>query len=167
MEKIVLTEEEKELLGEYFKTSPINLIRFKSQAVLMREKGLKIKDISEFTLTSQRTIHRWIKGFRERRMASIFSGHQANENASKLTKEQKQQIKEALSMPPSEYGIPKEFWDFPALREYTKAEFGVIYESAQSYHVLLKFSHLSFKYPDTLDMRRDERLVRETMAEIK
>ncbi|MCF6153120.1 MAG: IS630 family transposase [Candidatus Kuenenia stuttgartiensis] len=70
-------------------------------------------------------------------------------------------------MPPSEYGIPKEFWDVPALREYTKAEFGVIYESAQSYHVLLKFSHLSFKYPDTLDMRRDERLVRETMAEIK
>lgn len=167
MIKIILTEEEKYLLGEYFKTSPLKLIRLKAHAVLMRNKGLKHKDISDLLFRDQRTIKRWIKDYSEKRMASIFTGHENNENASKLTNEQKQEIANILKKPPSEYGLPKEFWDTPSLKSYIKAEFGTVYESRQSYHFLLKFSNLSFKLPDKFDFRRDEKLIMERMKEIR
>ncbi|MFH1233779.1 MAG: hypothetical protein V1649_03990, partial [Patescibacteria group bacterium] len=71
-----LTNEEKYLLGQYFKTSPIQLIRLKAQAILMRDKGLKLKDMEDLLLKNPRTIQRWTKDFSETRMASIFSGHE-------------------------------------------------------------------------------------------
>lgn len=166
MIKITLTEEEKYLLGSYFKTSPLKLLRLKAQAILMKNEGLKLETMSKLLFREQRTIQRWIKEFSEKRMASIFSGHENNENASKLTKEQKEEVAETLKKPPFEYGLSKEFWDIPALKEYVRAEFGIIYESRQSYYFLLKFSDLSFKLPDKFDERRDEKLIVERMKEI-
>lgn len=167
MIKINITEDERYLLGEHFKTSPIKLIRLKTQAVLMREEGLKLSVMSKLLFKDARTIKRWIKDFSERRMASIFSGRENNENAGKLTKEQKKEISEILKKPPSEYGLPKEFWDVPSIKKYIKAEFGTIYESPRTYHFFLKFSNLSFKLPDKFDIRRDEKLINQRMKEIK
>ena len=133
----------------------------------MRNEGLKLAIMSKLLFRKPRAIQRWIKDFSETRMASIFSGHKNNENASKLTIEQKKEIAEMLKKPPSEYGLPKEFWDTPALKEYVKAEFGTVYESRQSYYFLLKFSNLSFKLPDKFDIRRDEKLINQRMIEIK
>lgn len=164
---IELQEDEKELLGKYLKTSPLILVRLKSQAIVMRNKGLKLQDIADLIFKDRRTIQRWIKEFSETRMASIFTGHKDNNNASKLTKEQRQEIKETLNNPPSECGLPKEFWDVPSVKEYVKAEFGVVYESKQSYHFLLKFSNLSFKLPAKFDFRRDEELIKKRIVEIK
>lgn len=167
MIKISPTKEEIDLLSQHFKTSPLKLVRLKAQAVLMRNEGLKTETMSRVLLKDSRTIQRWLKDFSEIRMASIFTGHQNNENASKLTKEQKQEIKEALHKQPSEQGLPKTFWDVPSMKQYIKTEFGVVYESRQSYHFLLKFSNLSFKLPDKFDYRRNEALIAKRMAEIK
>jgi len=166
MIKIKITTEEKSLLKEYLKRSPLLLIRLKSQALLMRSKGMKLADIGDIVSKDEQTIGRWIKDWDKNRMSSIFTGHKNNENASKLTKEQKEEIKEMLSKPPSEYGIPKEFWDVPSLKEYVEAKFEVVYESVQSYHFLLKFSRLSFKYPDTFDRRRDDEFIKKRIKEI-
>lgn len=166
MISIALQEDEKELLGKHLKTSPLVLVRLKSQAIVMRNKGLKQQDIADLIFKDKRTVQRWIKEFSETRMASIFSGHQNNENAGKLTKGQKKEIKEALNKQPSEYGIPKEFWDTPSLKKYIDAKFDVVYESKQSYHFLLKFSNLSFKLPAKFDFRRDEVLINKRMNEI-
>lgn len=132
----------------------------------MREKGMKLADIGDIVSRDEHAITRWIKDWSERRMASIFTGHQENGNASKLTKEQRQEIKETLEKPPSDQGLPQSFWDVPALKEYVKAKFDTIYESPRSYHFLLKFSNLSFKYPDTFDRRRDEARIEERMGAI-
>lgn len=166
MIKTTLSPEEKVLLKEYLKTCPLALIRYKCQAILMREKGMKLKDIADIVSRDEQTIGRWIKDFATTRMASIFTGHEGNENASKLTKIQKQQIKETLRQPPSAHGLPKEFWDVPTLKEYVSAQCGVVYESVQSYHFLLQFCNLSFKYPDTFDHRRDEACIGKRMLEI-
>lgn len=136
-------------------------------AVIMRHNKMKIKNIASSLFRQERTISRWIRDFSTRRMASIFSGLEDNENAGKLTRDQKQQIKEIISKPPNEQGIPKEFWDVSKLKEYIKAEFGIVYESSQSYHFLLKFSGLSFKYPDKLSPNRNEKLIFERIAEIR
>ena len=115
---------------------------------------------------SERQVTLWRRAWNNRRLSSIFSGHQDNANAAKLTRPQLQQIKEALSQPPSEYGIPKEMWDVPTLKDYVSTTFGVIYESPESYYFILRFSGLSFKYPDTFDLKRNEALIKERMKAI-
>ena len=155
------------LLQQYVQTSPVALIRLKSQSVLMRTNGMKLAGVADVVARSERTVRGWLTDWDSRRMASIFSGHIDNENAAKLTKEQRREIKEALAKPPSENEIPKEFWDVPALKEYLTAEFGIVYESIRSYHFLLRFCNLSFKYPDTFDRRRNETGIEERIKEIR
>jgi len=167
MNRLNLTEDEKELLKIHFLKSPIQLIRFKAQAILMVDEGLPQVQVGRFTARKERTIQLWTNAFKQKRIASLFSGHIDNENASKLTRDQKKQIKEVLAKPPSEYDLPKEFWNVPQLKEYVKAEFGVVYESIQSYHFLLKYSNLSFKYPDRASPSRNETQIENRLKEIK
>ncbi|MEI6790192.1 MAG: IS630 family transposase [Myxococcaceae bacterium] len=167
MRRVQTSEDEHKLLKEYLRTSPLVSIRARCQAILMREKKMSLSDIGDIVSREEHAISRWIKDWENRRIASIFSGHQENENASKLTKEQRNEIKEALKNPPSHYGLPKEFWDIPSLRVYTEAKFDTVYESDRSYHCLLKFSNLSFKYPDTFDFRRDDAKIEKRILEIK
>lgn len=164
---IELSGEESELLKKHFHKSPIELVRLKSQAILMREKGFKIEDIASSLLRDNRSISRWIRDFSFKRMSSIFTGNKDNENASKLTRIQKQEVKEVLSNSPREYGLPYEFWDIPQLKKYIKVRFGVVYESDKSYYYILKFSSLSFKYADKFDIHRDELFIKQRIKEIK
>jgi len=131
------------------------------------DRGMRTEDIALNTDKSIRAVQRWLKDWAVSRIASVISSKQNNTNAAKLTKDQLNQIKQTLSSPPSEAGIPKEFWDVPTLKDYVSATFGVVYESSESYYFMLRFSGLSFKYPDTFDRKRDEKLIREQMAIIK
>lgn len=167
MIQIGLSEEEKRILKNYSKTTPLILIRLKSQAILMKNRKISFVDIADVLDRNERTVRRWVKDFRERRLASIFTGQKDNQHASKLTREQKEEIRTILSEKPTDHGLPKEFWDVPQLKKYVKATFGVIYESTRSYHYLLQFSNLSFKTPDVFDIRRDEAYIRKRMAEIR
>lgn len=167
MIKTNIKKAEKEILKRHLKTSPLLLVRLKSYALLTRDKGMAVKDIADIVSRDEKTISRWLKAWEQQRLGSIFTGHAGNENASKLTKQQKAAISQALERPPSAYGIPKDFWDVPALKEYTQVKFAVIYESVQSYHFLLTFSNLSFKRPDTFDRHRDEKQITRRMWEIK
>lgn len=162
-----LTNDEKPILKEYFKTSPIPLIRNKAQAVIMFASGLEFDQISQFLFKTSRTISRWIGDFRDRRLASLFCGYVDNENAKKLTKAQKIEIKAVLKEAPTEQGLSKDFWDVPQLKSYVQAKFGVVFESERSYHFLLKFSDLSFKQPDTFSIRRNDDLIKARMIEIR
>ncbi len=155
------------MLKKYLRAAPLILIRCKCQALLMRSKGMKLNDIGDVVSRDRKTVSGWIADFNEHRMASIFTGHQDNENAGKLTKEQRKEIKETLQKPPSDQSIPQKFWDVPSLKKYVEAKFGVVYESDQSYHFLLKFSNLSFKYPDTFDRRRNDEQTEVRIAEIR
>jgi transposase len=165
--KINLSTDEVNLLQQYAGKAPIELMRLKAHAILMRSQRIPIKTIAFTERRSYRTIQRWIKDYSETRLASIFSGMKDNQHAAKLTRAQKQEIQTTLKQPPSDYGLPKEFWDVPQLKDYVKAEFGVVYESVQSYHYLLQFSQLSFKYPDTFDIRRNEQIISQRMQEIR
>lgn len=166
MIEITLSSEEKQLLKDYFKTTPLILIRLKSQAILLRSKAMKLVDIADVLGRNVRTIERWIKDFKQQRFASIFTGHKENENAAKLTREQKEEVKRVLDQPPSSYGLPKEFWDVPQLKQYVYARFGSVYESDRSYHFLLEFGNLSFKNPDKFNVNRNDKQIIERMDEI-
>lgn len=165
---VKLTTDEKNILQEYFKYSPLVVIRLKAHVVLLKDAGIPLFNVAMAIDRDIRTLERWIRDFSERRLSSIFTGHEDNQNASKLTRDQKEQIRLVLQSPPSEYGLPKEFWDVPQLKEYIQAQFGVVYESNQSYHFLLKFSSLSFKYPAKFNLRRaDEEDIAKRVEEIR
>ncbi|MGH7204271.1 MAG: IS630 family transposase [Candidatus Levyibacteriota bacterium] len=166
MVQITLTPEEKQVLRDYFKTTPLVLIRLKAQAILLRSKAMRIADIADVLGRTSRTVERWIQDFKESRLGSLFSGHAANENAAKLTRKQKEEIKKVLSQSPSLYGLPKEFWDVPQLKEYVYARFGQVYETDRSYHFLLEFGNLSFKVPDKFNIRRNEQKIAVRMEQI-
>lgn len=167
MHKLKLSPEELELLESHFKKSPIELVRLKTQAIIMANDGLSQDQVAKYVFRKTRSIQRWVADFVERRLASLFSGHVDNENASKLTREQKEQIRKTLNNPPSETDLPKEFWDVPQLKDYVNAEFGTVYESDQSYYFLLKFSGLSYKYPDKVSPKRDDKFTNERMEVIR
>ncbi len=167
MLKIQTSRIEVSLLTAHIKTAPIVLVRYKAQAVLLASQGVKPGAIGLAVDRKPRTVSGWLKDWSAKRMTSIFSGHSNNNNASKLTKDQQAQIKEVLARPPSEYGIPKAMWDVPILKDYISAQFDVVYESDESYYLLLRFSGLSFKYPDTFDLKRNEPLVFERMKAIR
>jgi len=164
---LFLSKEEVILLQQYGAKSFIELMRLKAHAVLMCDRKISLVDISKVLGRDLRTIQRWVVDFKHRRMASIFSGMVDNEHAAKLTREQKLEIKHTLGQPPSDQGLPKEFWDVPTLKDYVRAEFGIVYGSIQSYHYLLRVNRLSFKYPEKFDIHRDEVAIKKRIQEIR
>jgi len=161
-----LTADEKWALRQQIKYNQIILIREKSQAISFASEGVKISTIANGLGKTEETIRDWLKAWNEYKLASLFSGHKNNTNAAKLTTKQKAEIKQALLLPPSEYGIPKEFWDVPTLKRYIQVKFSVTYECSQSYRIILRYSNLFFKYPDTFDSHRDETKVKIRVREI-
>lgn len=158
---------ERRLLLDHKRKSPLVLVRAKADAVLLASRGVDIDIIADVNDREPSTIATWLRSWRELRMGSIFTGHEGNWNASKLSPSQLARVKQALSKAPSESGIPGQFWSVPALADYMQVAFGVVYESESSYHLLLKFAGLSFKEPAPFDSRRDEAKITERMEEIK
>ena len=97
----------------------------------------------------------------------MVTGHAGDDNAVKITRAQKEQLKETLGGPPSQSGIKADFWDVPALRDVVRIKFGVEYASDSSYQLLMRFPGMSFKLPDTFDKRRDEAAITDRMAQIR
>jgi transposase len=155
---------EQQLLKDYTKTSTLVLLRFNSQAILLAAGGASSEIIALAVNRKPITIVQWLHDWRKRRLSSIFSGHQDNRNAGKLTDEQLAEIQQTLQSPPSDFGLPSAFWDMQQLKQYMTTNFDVVYESDRSYHYLLRFANLSFKYADTFDRKRDERFIVERMA---
>lgn len=84
-----------------------------------------------------------------------------------MTPDQKSQVAQVLSKPPSDYGIPTQFWRVRDLKRWVKAEFGVVYESDRSYHFLFQLGRFSWKLPDQFDAKRDDQTVKTRLAEIR
>ncbi|MGH7234525.1 MAG: IS630 family transposase [Candidatus Saccharimonadales bacterium] len=166
MLKTNISDTEKIHLREYAKTAPLLLVRLKAQTILMASKNNTVADMADIQGRAERTILGWLKDWSQRRLASLFTGHQDNTNAAELTPEQRAGVKRVLASPPHDAGIPGSFWDVPKLKSYLEVNFGVVYESERTYHFLLKFSNLSFKYPDTFDRKRDLGFIEARMRQI-
>ena len=69
-------------------------------------------ELAERTTT---TIKTWLQDWHETRLASIHTGHAGNLNTSKPTPQQRAETIEVLQQPPSQLGLPAEFWTVPDL----------------------------------------------------
>ncbi|KKR81278.1 MAG: hypothetical protein UU73_C0003G0158 [Candidatus Daviesbacteria bacterium GW2011_GWA1_41_61] len=156
-----------ELVIQHYRKPLSEDIRLRSHSVILVSKGYTFGEIAEILLTSEQTVYRWIKAFQKERIASLFPKYLNNQHAAKLTREQKEEIGSILKQPPSDYGIPSKFWDISSLKTYIKAEFGVEYESDESYRLIFLLHNYSFHLPGTFDIHRNEQLVEKRITEIK
>lgn len=144
--KIALTDEEITILKSY-KRSRFSLVQHKAEALLLLNGNIDINFIADFLDRRPSTVTTWAKDYQRIRMASLYTGHAANKNASKLTLTQRHEIATVLSTPPSAQDIPAQFWTVPHLKDWITSQFDVIYDSDTTYHLLLRHAGLSFKYP--------------------
>ena len=161
-----LTQKEKQILKNHYKQSGCALIRERAHALLLANQDRSIKDITLILMRNEDTIRQWLNDFNQTGISIIFHKYEGNNNASKLTEKQRKEIKQTLEKPPSDKGLPKQFWDVPAIKEYIKGEFGTVYESDRSYHYLLKFQGLSFKLPVPFDFKRDKNQINQRLKKI-
>ena len=162
-----LTHTEVTLLLQHYRKPLCPGVRLRSHTILLTNKGYAPKHIADILYESEQTICRWIKAFQRKRIASLFPKYLNNQHAAKLTREQKKHLKAILSQPPSDYGIPDKFWDISSLKTYIKGEFGVEYESTESYRLIFLLHNYSFHLPDTFDIHRNEKTITKRMKEIK
>lgn len=159
-------QDEVELLKQHYRRSP-GTVSQRAHAILLSATGRTAYDICQVLFLAEKTVREWIKRWHKERLASIFSKNHCNENAAKLTRKQKEEIAKVLSQPPSAYGLPKSFWEVKSLKSYIKAEFGIEYESDNSYRFIFKFHNYSFHLPAKFDLKRDERTVIKRLKEIR
>lgn len=162
-----VTPDERGILLQWRKDGGSLLLRDRAHAILLNSQGLSAYRISKLLFRTEKTVRSWLADFKYCRLGSIFAKYRGNTNPNKLTPAQKKQVKQVLSQPPSDYGIPKQFWQVTDLKRWIKAEFGVIYESDRSYHFLFKLGRFSWKLPDKFDVKRDEKAVNARLAEIR
>ena len=166
LDSVHLSTEEMVLLTQHYRKSQQRLVRERAQAILSANKGFSAYQISQILLRSEKTVREWIRAYQRRGIGSLFPTYKGD-NAAKLTREQKQQLHDVLTKPPSAYGIPQKFWDISSLKQYIHAEFGVEYESDESYRLIFILHNYSFHVPDTFDRHRDDTKVVKRVTEIK
>jgi len=162
---VQLSHTEVVLLKQHYRKAENRLIRERAQALLANNNNFSFLQISTLLCRSEKTIREWVKAFQAKRIASIFTQYKG-ENAAKLTRTQKREIRKVLKKEPSDYGIPGAFWDVSNLKKYIYAEFGVIYESDETYRLIFKLHNYSFHIPATFDIHRDEEQIEKRMQEI-
>ena len=156
-------QDEEDLLIWYYHCSKDPAIGHRAHVILLHLKGLSIGEIAQTNFKKESTVSRWLTAYRRNGIGSIFPGYYQNQNAAKLTKEQKQEFELLIRNNP----LPNSFWDISKLKEYLSARFDVEYQSKQSYYALLKLCGYSYKLPSLFNIRRDELMVDKRMTEIK
>ena len=166
--QVEVTLEETAVLIRWKKRSDNHvLVRMKAEAILYASRGVDVGIIAEMVERTERTVQEWLAEWRATRMCSVLTDHAGNQNAAKLTRTQKEELKAILAQPPSRSGVHAEFWDVPAIREVVKIMFDVEYQADSSYQLLLRLCGLSFKLPDPFDKHRNEKAITRRMAEVK
>jgi len=168
MREIELTPDEKTILRDYKDKAPHLLVRKKAEAILFTAAGVKPAQIAEVNNRKESTVRQWLREWNQIRLASVVTGHAGNLNASKLSAQDRQEVCEVLSQPPSAKGVPAQFWSVPTLKSWLSTKFDVQYCSPSSYHFLLRFAGLSFHKPAPFDKRRPpEHEVNQRMQQIR
>ena len=128
----VTLEETVVLVGWKKRSDNHVLVRMKAEAILYASEGVGIGIIAKLVERTERTVQEWLAEWQATRMCSVLTGHAGNQNAAKLTRTQKEELKAILAQPPSRSGVHAEFWDVPAIRDVVKILSDVEYESDSS-----------------------------------
>ncbi len=143
----VAPEETAVLVGWRKRPGSRVLAGMKAEAVLHASRGVDAGIIAGMVERTERTVQEWPAEWRATRMRSVLTGHAGNQNAAKLTRARREDLKAILARPPSQTGIHAGSWDVPAVREVVKIMFDVEYQADSSHRLLLRFCGPSLEPP--------------------
>ncbi|MCR2053597.1 helix-turn-helix domain-containing protein [Actinomyces bowdenii] len=119
--QVFVTDGEQQILIRWKKRGDsLILIQLKAETIFCASHGVDLGFIAEMVGRTVRTVKEWLSAWRASRLHSVGTGHAKNENAARLTRDQKEQLKEILSRPLSQSSIKAEFWDVPALADVVR-----------------------------------------------
>ncbi|MFC2624119.1 MAG: helix-turn-helix domain-containing protein [Propionibacterium acidifaciens] len=132
--QVEVTLEETAVLIRWKKRSDNHvLVRMKAEAILYASEGVGIGIIAKMVERTERTVQEWLADWQATRMCSVLTGHAGNQNAAKLTRDQKQELKKILAQPPSRTGARAGFRDTPAVHDVMKILSDARYQSDPSH----------------------------------
>jgi transposase len=115
------------------------------QAVRLYGEGRLMSDIVPLVDVTERSVLRWCAQYREKGLVGLGSGRVGNQNAARLSREQRSDLKEKLRqyepdqvLPPDVRISHGEFWTVSDLRMVVQRWYGVTYQSDTSYRTLFK-----------------------------
>jgi transposase len=124
------------------------------QAVRLYGEGRRMSDIVPLVDVAERSVLRWCAQYREKGLAGLASGRVGNQNAARLSREQRSDLKEQLGqykpdqvLPPDVRISEGEFWTVSDLRIAVQQWYGVTYQSDTSYRTLFKQCGYSLQRP--------------------
>lgn len=126
---------------------------------LMLERKMTAEKISELSGITRRTLSRWVKTVDEEGFEAL-RGKTKTGRSAKLSKEQKEEIKNVLINPPKESGYYK--WDGISLSDYIKNQYDIdlcVRQCQRLFHEL-GFSRIRPQtYPSSGESNEEEREV--------
>lgn len=150
------------LLKQVLKKGKLNKNEFiRVQAVLLNLQGYKHKEITQITQKSVDALKKWITAFNKYGIDGLRNKMVIKPSNYKLTKEQKDKIKDIITKhSPQKYSLKGEFWNPYNLKQLIKKQFNVIYKSRTSYTDLLKYCGFSYQKVEFKDTRENQKYKR-------
>lgn len=166
--KIKLNKIQKQKLLKIKQQSPIETIRDRAHAVLLRYQGFTIKQAARALLRSDKFIKHAAKLHRQGKLAE--TNFQGNHNT-KLTKRQRDEIIGIIrDKCPNElpgFIFKEQFWSTDILKIVIKRKYQAEYKTEKSYYDLFRQAGFSFHKPKTKDFRQDPAKMKEFKGALK
>ena len=123
----------------------------------MLSKGMKKSVISKKLGVDRKTVYNWSKRMESDR---DWKDHKSGGRHQKLSKEQKEKLKDIINDGPRKYGFKTELWTLKRIREVIQKEFGVSYNTTHVWRVLRNLGY-SAQIPFATAMEKNPDYVKE------
>jgi transposase len=147
-----LSEQERGMLKQAADSTKNADERMRLLATRLYGEGRAVEDIIEIVNCGERSLRRWVAQYQREGVEGLKSKREGNQNAAKLTKEQRAEISEKVNqyrpdqILPADVRISRgEFWTVSDLRLAVERWYSVTYRSKDSYRTLLKTCNLSLQ----------------------
>lgn len=101
-------------------------VRDRILGIIMIEKGMKKQEIADLLSITDVTLWRWTKSYNEKGIDGLIDEDRSGRN-SKLSTEEKEDLKQTLKKKPKEVGYEKEAWSTKLVLHHIKKEYSVEY----------------------------------------
>ncbi len=171
--KFKLTEKENQELQGAYQNEKDGPTRTRYQAVRMYGQGYAVEEVQTLTGCARSSLMEWCAKYQESGVEGL-QDHRTGQNAARLTKTQKDELREKLLMytpynvlGPEAQTLSGQYWSVPDLYLVVEKWFGVTYKSRTSYLELFETCGFSYQRAEKVFKSRREHQVMEFEAEVE
>lgn len=140
-------------------------VRDRILAIIMIERGMKKEDIADLLSITDVTLWRWTNRYNKNGVEGLVDKDRSGRN-SKLSTEEKKDLKKTLCKNPKEVGYDKEAWSTKLVLYHIKKEYGVEYHTRYIQDFLRNLG-FELKKPRPKHYKSSEKERKEYFKEVK